>query len=268
VKIELLKAGAANSVVAAATPSGISGNGSYDWTIPAGQASGSDYKIRITSTSKSVFTDSSDNNFSIVPAGITITAPVGGRWGAGTKQAVRWTYVGNPGPFVKIELLKGGVLSGVITPGADIGSGAGLNGYMWAVPLDQTPGNDYQMRVTSTTNAAISSTGNNFSILASGITVVSPNGNEVYKTGTSNRIWWIYTGDPGPSVKIELLKGGVLNQVIVARTPMGSGVNGTYNWGVPPDLAPGSDYKIRITSVTDGTYTDTSNGNFTVQPGS
>jgi hypothetical protein len=107
-----------------------------------------------------------------------------------------------------------------------------------------------------------------FRIVAAAITLISPNGSEIYQAGTSHKINWIYTGAPGPSVKIELLKGGVLNEVIVARTSMGSGGSGSYNWGVAPDLASGSDYKIRITSFTDASYTATSNGNFTVQPGS
>jgi hypothetical protein len=39
--------------------------GYYNWKIPQKQATGSDYKIRITSTTNSVYTDTSDNQFTI-----------------------------------------------------------------------------------------------------------------------------------------------------------------------------------------------------------
>jgi hypothetical protein len=44
---------------------GTNGAGSYNWLIPATQALGSDYTIRITSTSNSSYKDISDGNFSI-----------------------------------------------------------------------------------------------------------------------------------------------------------------------------------------------------------
>jgi len=62
-------------------------------------------------------------------------------------------------------------------------------------------------------------------------------------------------------VKIELLKGSVLNRTISSRGSIGSG---SFAWKIHPKETPGSDYKIRITSTSDATVKDTSDADFTV----
>ncbi len=61
VKIELLKNGSLHSTIVASTQN----DGSYLWTIPTDQTSGSDYKIRITSVEQPSKSDESATNFSI-----------------------------------------------------------------------------------------------------------------------------------------------------------------------------------------------------------
>ena len=61
VRIELLKSGMLNRTINSSTPN----DGSYNWAIPFSQIPGSDYKIRVTSTTNSAFYDTSDNNFTI-----------------------------------------------------------------------------------------------------------------------------------------------------------------------------------------------------------
>lgn len=60
------------------------------------------------------------------------------------------------------------------------------------------------------------------------ITVLSPNGGENWTRGTTQTIRWNYTGTPGSKVKIELLKGGVLNRTINSSTSTGSSGSGSY----------------------------------------
>ena len=89
------------------------GNGSYNWSIPSNQVSGSDYQIKVTSTTNGAYSDISDSVFTIVgppPPTISVTSPNGGETlTAGSAQTIQWSYGGNPGSNVKIELLKGGV---------------------------------------------------------------------------------------------------------------------------------------------------------------
>ena len=96
------------------------------------------------------------------------------------------------------------------------------------------------------------------------ITVSAPNGGENWKRNTTYAIRWSYLGNPGASVKIELLKGGALNKTIKASTSVGSGGSGSFSWKVPNNQTAGSDYRIRVTSTKSGSYIGTSDANFTI----
>lgn|GEM_PF-6281533 len=54
------------------------------------------------------------------------------------------------------------------------------------------------------------------------------------------------------------------NLTISSSAPIGSGGAGSYNWTIPSSQQTGSNYKIKITSTANGSYTDTSNGNFSI----
>jgi hypothetical protein len=96
------------------------------------------------------------------------------------------------------------------------------------------------------------------------ITVASANGGEKWQRKKNQTIRWNYTGNPGPQVKIDLLKAGVLNQTISSGAPLGTGGTGSLTWTVPKKATLGSDYAIRICSVSSPAICDTSNGNFTI----
>lgn len=161
VKIELLKAGAVNRVIASSTAN----DGSYRWSVPQTQTIGTDYKIRVTSTSNNAYKDSSNSNFAITQAqsSLTVTSPNGAEsWAKGTTHTITWSSIGTPGSYVKIELLKTGTVNKVITS-----STANDGSYSWSVPSTQTAGTDYKIRVTSTSNSAILDSSNNaFAIIA------------------------------------------------------------------------------------------------------
>ncbi|MBM4461703.1 MAG: hypothetical protein FJ012_00005, partial [Chloroflexi bacterium] len=271
VKIDLLKAGVVNSVIISSRLIGSGGSGSHSWLIPSTQTSGSDYQVRITSTSNATITDTSDNYFTIAgapPPTITVTSPNGGEtWQASTYQTITWTYTGNPGAYVKIDLLKAGVVNSVIISSRLIGSG-GSGSHSWLIPSTQISGSDYQVRITSTSNATITDTSNNYFTIAGAppptITVTSPNGGETWQASTYQTITWSYTGNPGAYVKIELLKGGVVNRVIISITSIGSGGSGSYRWAILPSQTLGSDYRVRVTSISNAAITDTSDGTFTI----
>lgn len=130
-------------------------------------------------------------------------------------------------------------------------------------------GTSYSFRVKAKNNEGIETNWTNLGSQATtactGITVVSPNGGESWKRGKAYTIQWSYVGDPGASVKIELLKGEVLNKVITNSTSIGSGGSGSYSWRIPSRQTQGSDYKIRITSTSNSSYTDTSDNTFSIK---
>ena len=266
--------------VVASTPIGSSGTGSYAWAIPSGQPVGSDYKIVVTSTTSSSYTDISDNYFSITAGASTPTITVTSANGGETMQAgwtgymnpnIQWKYTGDPGANVKIELLKGGALNHVIAASVPIGSG-GSGSYYWDIPVSQVAGTDYRIRITSTSNASYTDTSNgDFTIIAAPtITLTAPNGGESWQPGSTYTITWTYGGSlfspPFNSIKIELLKGGVLNSTIASDVSVGSGGSGSYSWTIPGGQSPGADYRVRLTYRFYNQISDTSNANFTIEP--
>lgn len=97
-------------------------------------------------------------------------------------------------------------------------------------------------------------------VLLTSITVTSPNGGESWKRGTVRQIKWTYTGNPGQYVKIELLKNGVVNKRIAPNTTNDK----SFWWTIPSGQTIGSDYKIKITSISNSLYNDTSDNNFRI----
>lgn len=96
--------------------------------------------------------------FDLAPT-LTVTSPNGGEsWKRGTTHPVTWTYTGDPGANVKIELLNGAT-STIIVNSAPIGSN-GSGSYPWSIPKTQPATSVYKIKVTSTTNSAYSDTSN------------------------------------------------------------------------------------------------------------
>jgi len=265
VKIELLKGGVVNRVIRSLASKGTGGTGSCNWTIPADQPPGADFRIRVTSTTYGACTDTSDSDFTIAAPTIAVLSPNSGEtWSAGSMQTIRWSYTGNPAAYMKVELVKGGVVNRMIASTALKGSG-GTGSRNWTIPANQTPGTDYRIRVTSTTNGVYTDTSDiDFTIAAPIITVVSPNSGETWTAGSTQRIRWTYTGNPGSYVKIELLKGGVVNRIIKSLVSKGTGGSGSSSWLIPSTLETGTDYQIRVTSTSKNSYSDTSDSNFTI----
>ena len=95
------------------------------------------------------------------------------------------------------------------------------------------------------------------------VTVLTPNSTSITWTrNTTQTMTWSSSGNPGAYLKIELLKGGSPVKTIAAKA---STALGAYTWKVPPKQAAGSDYTIRITSTTNGAYTDTSDTPFSIK---
>jgi hypothetical protein len=92
------------------------------------------------------------------------------------------------------------------------------------------------------------------------ITVASPNGGESWQRGTSHNITWNSVGSVGSNVRIELYKGGVLNQTIISSTSN----DGSYFWSISSLQAFDSDYRIKVTSTSNSSYYDYSDNSFSI----
>jgi autotransporter-associated beta strand protein len=92
------------------------------------------------------------------------------------------------------------------------------------------------------------------------IFVTAPNGGETWLSGASNQITW--ASGVGGNVKIELLKGDSLHSTITTSTPN----NGSFTWNIPSAQPADSDYKIKITSLSNPSITAESASTFSIVP--
>jgi hypothetical protein len=165
VKIALVKAGVEVGTISASTAIG-GGTGSYTWPISPTGTTGSEYKVRVQSISLPAINDTSNNNFTLTPAGtstptISVTSPNGGEtWKRGTTHRVNWSYTGSPGSTVKIVLWKAGVPVGTINASTSIGSG-GQGSYTWPISTTGLTGSDFKVNVSSISQPTIFDMSNN-----------------------------------------------------------------------------------------------------------
>jgi subtilisin family serine protease len=104
----------------------------------------------------------------------------------------------------------------------------------------------------------------NYSLIISGIdseiTTTYPNGGETLYNGTQYNVTWSdHFG--GNNVKLEVYRTGSLYHTISSNTTN----DGSFNWTpTSGTIAPGTNYKVRVTSVTNSSIYDESNANFSV----
>ncbi len=123
---------------------------------------------------------------------------------------------------------------------------------------------NYTVTLTVTGPGGAHSTTQDITVTLPTITVISPNGGEAFHAGDNVTIQWNYAGSVGTKVKIELFKAGVRVATVTLGTPVGSDGTGSYNYVIPVQRTPGTDYQIKVTSTTVATYQDASDSNFTI----
>jgi hypothetical protein len=92
------------------------------------------------------------------------------------------------------------------------------------------------------------------------ITVTTPNGGEVWISGTTRDIRWDSSVDFTTTVNIELLR----NNLVVDQLALNDDNDGTFTWDIPVDQAIDFTYRIRVTATSDATIFDESDGDFTI----
>ncbi len=93
-------------------------------------------------------------------ANITVVKPNGGEvLKQRTAATISWSFTGNPGAYVKIELLKAGIVVRTIASKTSTGR-SGSGSYSWKPSAVDIPGNDYTVRITSTSSSLYSDASN------------------------------------------------------------------------------------------------------------
>ena len=121
-----------------------------------------------------------------------------------------------------------------------------------------TPG-DYTLRgIAYDQSGAASNEYQTTFTVAPYITITSPNGGESWQPGSTYNITW--NDNIADNVKLELYKDGTYDSTINSSTPS----DGSESWTVPTTLASGSDYQLRITSLSDSSVYDDTDNDFSV----
>jgi hypothetical protein len=168
---------------------------SYSWTIP-NSLSTSQARIKVEAydaASNLLYSDFSDNNFTIAPVTVTVTAPSGGSLGAGANPSISWSASGSGISYYKIFLSNDGYSSYPTQIGGNISSSPYTG---WTVP--NTAGT-YKIQInaynSSGTLLASTVSASAFTIVASSvltsITIADTGG---YTANATPSITLAYTG--------------------------------------------------------------------------
>ena len=252
-KIELLKD---NTVVKVIDPVNISysGKGQYHAIMDENQPPG-DYQIRVSGNQARLATATARITVPPAPASLQVTRPFSGfTWDAGKTNAIAWKGVGNVGPAVRIELLKGGSVNRLIAPQA--AAKPGFSEFTWQMPFEQPGGGDYRIRVTSASDPKTASISDAFTVKPSAsmgpprIFIGAPASGETWTAGETRTITWTCQGNPlEQDVKILLDFGANNVSVITPKTPVGSGGRGSFSWKIPGNWL-GKSFTLRVQGVT------------------
>lgn len=232
----------------AATPS------NFDWTVPS--LNSSTVKVRLKNAINGLVLDESNNYFTITQPtpSLYLYSPFGyENWAIGSTQSIQWNY-----SFVnsiKIEYSTDGgtnfnLISGNI-PAADLS-------YNWIVPTGSS--SNCIIRISDNNSAITSQNQNPFSIVNPSITLLTPNGGEVFNANVDTIISW--NGNLiSNQVKLEYsINNGTAWNLIATNQPN----NNFYTWHVP--VTPSTACKVRISDAQFPGVNDQSNSNFTITP--
>ena len=214
----------------------------YSWTIPSGISIHNQYKIRLTSVQYPDVSTLSDFFSIVAPPEIEVTTPTAvTTWPTATTQTITWTD--NLSGNVNIYLYRRNVTPGFI---ATLASGIPSTGsFTWFIPQTYTPSNDYYLIVRSADYPTIQDASDDFTISQGDyILVTTPSLGAQWEAGSKKNIYW---DDNIPeNVTIILQKYGMgISDTITHSTYS----DGSYSWIVPTNTVPGTNYNIKINSV-------------------
>ena len=221
----------------------------YLWTIPNDPSAIA--KVRITDATDNLVKYTCEGTFTIYQQKLTLTSPLGGeRYRELTTQNVTWTseYVDT----IKIELSEDNGVSWAVINGA-VPAKLGSYNYIASTWITKQA----KIRISDSKNAALQSTSNTFEFFKPIITVSSPNGNEQWIVGTTQKIIW--TSSDVANVKIEYTTDNIIWNTIASSV---TSAVGSYDWLIPN--TPSVNCKVKISDASDNFYSDLSNNVFSI----
>jgi hypothetical protein len=255
VKIEYTtNAGGTWNTIVNSTPS----TGSYMWNNLPDANNSLQCRIRVSEAEFGTPSDISDDNFAIMNSGIQeikVVSPNGAEnWGIGSTQNIIWDAGGIAN--VKIEYTtNNGNSWNMITASTP------SNGYYTWSSIPNSQATNCKVRISDASDGTPSDESDAFFIIGPppSITVITPNGNDTWISGSNKEIKW--TSQNVVDVKIEYTSnaGGTWN-TIVSSTPS----YGTFMWNSIPTTNNSLQCRIRISEADRGVPSDMSDDNFAI----
>ena len=219
-------------------------NGTYQWTVP--NAPTTKARVMVSNSSGSL-SDVSDAPFTITAgAAITLISPNGGeRWSIGTTQSITWSSTGVSS--VKLEYsTDAGSTWNLITSNVPDSS----KSYGWMIP--NIPTASALIRISDASNSATNDASNSSFTIAPppSVSLLSPNGGEIWFGNYNNQITWISTSVD--NVRIEYSSDNGLNWLLIEASVRAAQDN--YVWATPDidvDQA-----LVRVSDATDRATSD------------
>ncbi|MFH1062049.1 MAG: hypothetical protein V1747_04095 [Candidatus Omnitrophota bacterium] len=226
----------------------------YAWTIPDNIST--QVRVKITYTLDATVYDESNSDFSIKGA-LSLIVPNGGeQWIVGSGENITWTRTGSiANVALDYSMNSGGTYPNTIIASTNAATGT----YSWAIPdaLSTT----LRVRISNIADTAVNDASDANFMIKGSLTLISPNGGQIWYVGTSQNITWTMNGSI-PAVKLEysINSGSSYDNVIIAST---AAAVGTYAWSIPDAI--GGNLRVKVIDTANATVYDESNADFTVK---
>jgi hypothetical protein len=267
VKIQLSRDGGLTYPVTLASAHKNSGatSGSYNWRVTGAATTGAQARIRVTWTNGPT-TDTSNVNFTIAPAFITLTTPAAGtNWGFTTTQKQVWATNLGEGDRVNIQLSTTGSTGVYTTMSGGANVVASKKTANVVVPSTATTAARLKIVWANPPSgfAAVANNPASFILQAPFISITAPAAGALWQIGTAKALTWKSNLGTLENVSIHLSKDGGATFPIAIATSTPS--DGTQTVTVNAAWGSQTTTRIRVAWVKTPTIRGTS-ANFTIQP--
>ncbi len=227
--------------------------GRFAFTLP--YIASNECLVKVESTINNTWYDISDAVFAISsssPASIMLTAPNNAKLQAGKSYAINW--LANGVANVNLEYsIDAGVIWNIINTSLP----ASLGTYNWTVP--STPAPYCYLRISDAASPTVYDWSDDpFTI--SSMLLSSPNGNEIWGTGSQHAITWSTASVSNVKLEFSIDDGSSWTQIVSSV----SASSGTYDWAIP--AVNSALCKVRISDTAAANVYDTSDMAFSIRP--
>ncbi len=238
-------------------------SGEFVWEYICEEYVSNKCRIEVFDIDQPQVLDASDSDFTILPvpdALITVLSPNGGeKYEAGKPAEITWGASGAiSNVAIRLSIDSGLNYDIELTPSTPNDG----NFTVGAIP-DGAVGNACRIRISDADDPAVNDASDmDFAIIPS-ITVLSPNGSELWIEGNVREIAW----DASSVIdKVIILKSSDSGEQYLTPITLSTDNDGSYMWYIEPSGDTGTHHRIRILDANNTSILDETDADFTIFP--